>query len=237
MNESPRPAQTADIPIRDVLYKRRLGPKEYSVLSPPAELLERYLEQVEGIRAILITKDRASIEGLLVTGSMDDLGVSGGSGSSGVGESKKRKGEFKKRGDIDWIMMLLESGKMDERRYILLAIAILTGVNRSKGLPLGGAILKALKAGEYPLEKIFEKEGEATCIDVSVLNKELAFRYGIKSDIYTEWNERAGHRFLVTDTQEVIDGWSPLLFYFTFDEFKQSYSHARFYKERYDGAT
>lgn len=207
------------------LYRRRIGPKEYIVVSPPAELLMKYKGQVDTIVATLKTGSKENIARLLSAGAFD------GSRSANAGPGM---GVGKVRGDIDSIMGLLESGEINNSRYPMLAIAILTGINRSKGLTLGNSALKLIKAGAYPAEKAFEKDGAASCIDVGVLNKQLAKMYGIESDMYTIGNERTGHRFLVTSTGEVIDGWTPALFYPSFEAFKSSVQSAEIKKENYD---
>lgn len=193
------------------LYSKRVLGRKYEVKGLSAEKLTEYRKRVEEIVAVLKMHDREKIQELLAP--------KGG----------------KTRGDIDFIMETLESGKLTEEQYILFGIAILVGVNRSKGLSTRGSAIKLLTAGEYRLDQVLEKEGSATCIDVSTLAKVLALSYGIRGDIYVIGNKDRGHRFFVAaEDKGVIDGWHPALFVPSMGEFKDSVQKAPINRDNYD---
>ncbi|MBT6069239.1 hypothetical protein HOG48_05805 [Candidatus Peregrinibacteria bacterium] len=192
------------------LYKKNVLGRTYNVTMPPPEKLSEYKEQVEEILSVLQTRDREKIKEVLTIGNGNV------------------------RGDLDLIMETLETHELTEQQFILFAIAIFTGVNRSQGLGMIDSAKKFLTTPSYPLDQTLEAQGQASCIDVSILTKILAVNFGIQGALHVIGNSRRGHRIFISENGEVIDGWHPALFIPSTQEFKDSIQNAPITKETYD---
>ena len=165
---------------KDVLYRERFGFKEYRITGVDEAELNKWKREISQIQKALMSGDREILAFFM---------------DNGRDVSKR----------VDSVLKILRSEKMNKRKILILAIGI--WCLREKSRPPSGwkSFKKLYGGGEYSISNFLDEHGDATCIDLAVLIKELADSFGIEGGLYNFGMVKSAHLVWIGKGGEVLD--------------------------------
>jgi len=165
----------------EALHCERIGIRDYKVIGVEDAEFNGWREEVLWIRDALKSGDREVVSQAILNGREKDT----------------RK--------LDMVYKMLQAGNIDERGLTLLAIGLWCLKKKSRPPKVFAAIKKFYKGGEHSLSDFIDEHGNATCLDIAILAKELARSFGIDGNLYRFGALKIGHACWISGKGEVLD--------------------------------